>query len=308
MAEYLDTQETSAGISRIIKDAKKDLIIISPYLKVNQMMRDLIKGKSKIANLLSIKIIYGKTELQDSEKKWINEIEDLKLLYTKNLHAKCYFNENEAIITSMNLYEFSQQNNTEMGVLITKKDDSKAYEKLNADIEMLLGTSDRIRNIDEIKNIKSETKNENKHYNKELSFEQKKTIAILKEWRYLKSKEIYKPAYSILKDNEIIEISKNQIRTKEDLRRVKGIADIKINKFGREIMEMLGSVKKFTIVKIINTQIQYDKYEGYDRIQIENIDTKERKWLDTTQELPKKNKIVAVKINKTWFNEYIYLE
>ena len=39
------------------------------------------------------------------------------LYFSKNLHAKCYLNEKKMIITSMNLYEFSQVNNREMAFL-----------------------------------------------------------------------------------------------------------------------------------------------------------------------------------------------
>src|SRR5690606_5768052 len=37
------------------------------------------------------------------------------------LHAKYYANESRAILTSMNLYGFSQNNNIEVGVLMEKK-------------------------------------------------------------------------------------------------------------------------------------------------------------------------------------------
>lgn len=50
---------------------------------------------------------------------WPNTV-GIRTSLCKNLHAKCYLNENEAIITSMNLYEFSQMNNNEMGIHLTK--------------------------------------------------------------------------------------------------------------------------------------------------------------------------------------------
>ena len=45
----------------------------------------------------------------------------------KNLHAKCYLNEQSAVIGSMNMYEFSEKNNREMGVLVTKEDDPEVF-------------------------------------------------------------------------------------------------------------------------------------------------------------------------------------
>ena len=54
------------------------------------------------------------------------------------LHAKCYLNEQAAIITSLNLYEFSQQNNEEMGVYIENKDiGKKLYAEIFSDVNRL---------------------------------------------------------------------------------------------------------------------------------------------------------------------------
>ena len=46
----------------------------------------------------------------------------------KNLHAKCYLNEKMAVIGSMNMYEFSEKNNREMGVLVTREHDPDVFE------------------------------------------------------------------------------------------------------------------------------------------------------------------------------------
>ena len=48
------------------------------------------------------------------------KLEYVQSVFCKNLHAKCYLNESTCIISSLNLYEFSQVNNNEMGVLIEK--------------------------------------------------------------------------------------------------------------------------------------------------------------------------------------------
>ncbi|MBT7237581.1 hypothetical protein HN865_01860, partial [Candidatus Woesearchaeota archaeon] len=63
----------------------------------------------------------------------------------EKLHAKCYLNEERALITSMNFYEFSQVNNDEMGIVVIKDKDPQLYEDINKEIQRL------IRNNDEIK-------------------------------------------------------------------------------------------------------------------------------------------------------------
>ena len=63
--------------------------------------------------------------------------------YCKTLHAKCYFNENEALLTSMNLYDYSQVNNREMGILVTAEKDHELYSGI-------LEESERIRQQSEV--------------------------------------------------------------------------------------------------------------------------------------------------------------
>ncbi len=55
----------------------------------------------------------------------MQKLDFVRLSFCKNLHAKCYLNESECIISSLNLYEFSQINNNEMGILIRKYEDSR---------------------------------------------------------------------------------------------------------------------------------------------------------------------------------------
>lgn len=53
-------------------------------------------------------------------------------------------NESYALITSMNLYEFSLQNNDEMGILISKEEDEELYEAIRTQANFLLSRSDEI--------------------------------------------------------------------------------------------------------------------------------------------------------------------
>jgi hypothetical protein len=51
------------------------------------------------------------------------QIENLNLLSHPNLHSKCFYNGKYLIIGSMNLYDYSQRNNREMGVLFRRFDE-----------------------------------------------------------------------------------------------------------------------------------------------------------------------------------------
>lgn len=138
MAKYLHTQAISAAIVDLIKAAKSRLIIISPYLKLSDNMRDRLSDKN--AEKVPAQVIFGKSDLNPDEMRFLHELDHVHLYFSKNLHAKCYLNETQMIITSMNLYEFSQVNNREMGVLIDTgaEGDREVYNAAYEDIDSIL--------------------------------------------------------------------------------------------------------------------------------------------------------------------------
>ena len=116
MAKFLNTSATNYFLEEMIKDASDRLILISPFLKLNDRMKELLADKNRLK--IDVRIVYGKSELQPQEIEWLRGLTYIRTSFCKNLHAKCYMNENMCIVTSLNLYEFSQVNNNEMGVLI----------------------------------------------------------------------------------------------------------------------------------------------------------------------------------------------
>lgn len=93
---------------------------------------------------VQIKIVYGKDELKPNEKNSLAELENLSLFFFENLHAKCYLNESRMVITSMNMYEFSEKTNREMGVLIDRNSDKEIYEKAVAEVKSIIDSAESI--------------------------------------------------------------------------------------------------------------------------------------------------------------------
>lgn len=137
MAKYLKTSGISASLEDIISEAKEKLYIISPYLKLSDSIKERLNDKER--EKVEVRIIFGKQELNPSEMSFLQSLKYVRLYFSKNLHAKCYLNENKMLITSMNLYEFSQQNNREMGVLFERsiEEDKKIYDDAWKDIESI---------------------------------------------------------------------------------------------------------------------------------------------------------------------------
>lgn len=94
---------------------------------------------------IDVRMVYGKSELQPVEISWLRELTYIRTSFCKNLHAKCYLNEELCIVTSLNLYEFSQVNNNEMGILIRRTEDAELYRDAYEEAQRIIRISDEIR-------------------------------------------------------------------------------------------------------------------------------------------------------------------
>ncbi|MDD1621419.1 MAG: phospholipase D family protein [Methylococcaceae bacterium] len=143
MAKFLNTSATNYFLEELIKDAKDRLILISPFLKLNDRMKELLADKNRLK--IDVRIVYGKSELQPEEINWLKELTYIRTSFCKNLHAKCYLNEELCIITSLNLYEFSQINNNEMGVLMRRSEDADLYKDAYEEAQRIIRISEEVR-------------------------------------------------------------------------------------------------------------------------------------------------------------------
>lgn len=143
MGTFLNTSGTTYHLEELIKNASERLVLISPYLKLNTRIRELLEDKSRLK--IQTQIIYGKSQLHPDQANWLTAFPYIRCSFCKNLHAKCYLSESAAIITSMNLYEFSQVNNHEMGILLTRDDDPDLYNETNAEAQRILRMSDDLK-------------------------------------------------------------------------------------------------------------------------------------------------------------------
>ncbi|RVT51200.1 phospholipase D family protein [Acinetobacter indicus] len=150
MAKFLNTSATNFFLEELIKNAKERLILISPYLCLNDRIKELLEDKDRLK--IDIRIVYGKSDLHPEEIKWLQKLDYVRLSFCKNLHAKCYLNESECIISSLNLYEFSQINNNEMGILVRKYEDDEVFKDAYEEAQRIIRISDEVRiSLDEVK-------------------------------------------------------------------------------------------------------------------------------------------------------------
>ena len=143
MAKFLNTSATNYYLEELIKGASDRLILISPFLRLNDRIKELLEDKNRLK--IDVRLVYGKSELHPEEINWLKGLTYIRTSFCKNLHAKCYMNESMSIITSLNLYEFSQVNNNEMGVCFTRDDDPEIYKDAYAEAQRIIRISDEIR-------------------------------------------------------------------------------------------------------------------------------------------------------------------
>ena len=125
MAEALDTHALNMAISDIIDNAKTRLIIISPYLSIYSNLRKAIELADQRG--VNVIVVYRKVDDNSDVIKWLSSLKHIFIGHSDNLHAKYYGEDRGAAITSMNLYEYSQVNNEELGIFIRNKDDAEAF-------------------------------------------------------------------------------------------------------------------------------------------------------------------------------------
>ena len=164
MAKFLTTRGTTLEIENIINNAEKGLVLISPYWSIpNSLFQNLLTAEKRG---VGITIVYGKKELQNEMKQQLQKLQNTRVYFLDNLHAKCYFNEKSMVITSLNLYDFSEQNNREMGVLVANEneEDKELFEEAVKEARRILSLA-TIQNYDLKTTVQNDNKIPEKEYN-----------------------------------------------------------------------------------------------------------------------------------------------
>lgn len=138
MATFLTTLDTSSHIEKVIQHSQRRVTLITPYLQVNQHLMDRLREADRRG--VDLYLVFGKNQLRPEEMGKLRELTRLKLYFLDRLHAKCYANERHIIISSMNLYEFSEKNNREMSVLVSAED-GEAFVAARREIESIISAA-----------------------------------------------------------------------------------------------------------------------------------------------------------------------
>lgn len=141
MAVFLTTRGTISELEKIINNAVDGVALLSPFIRIPDSLFQNLKAADRRG--VKISIVYGKSQLEPETSKRLTKLRNAKLYFLENLHAKCYFNEKSMVITSLNLYDSSEANNREMGVLVTKREDEPVYNEAIREAGMIIALADR---------------------------------------------------------------------------------------------------------------------------------------------------------------------
>lgn len=118
-------------------------MLISPYIKIPDSLFQNLRAADQRG--VNITLVYGKKKtLEPDTQEQLNQLKKLKLYFLDNLHAKCYFNERAMVITSLNLFDFSEQNNREMGVLVTQQNHEGVFTEAIREAKMIISLATRL--------------------------------------------------------------------------------------------------------------------------------------------------------------------
>jgi len=244
MPELLTTLGISHSIEKLIREAEDEIILVTPYIKLSKNLYERLKQASSRG--IEVTIVYGKSDLDKKQSDLLAELENLNLFYLDKLHAKCYLNENRLIIGSMNMHEYSERENSELGVEFNKSDDEQIINEAlleiksfvqNAVLKKKSSRTDKVGFVSNVLNIGSTFHRElqkylNSVFNREL-FKIKTQTGWNRDHEYLEAENILSGLDVEIDDRLVFEF-----------------------KFEPEVVQKLSSCKRITDHKFVKNNLR----------------------------------------------------
>ncbi len=139
MVEFLNKDKAYGEIVEIVSKATSKVVLITPYIKVPDDLLERLKymdGKG-----VRIVVICREKDLKTEARNELRKLKNLELRFDEDLHAKCFYNENNMVITSLNLLESSERKNREMGVLLSSEKDLNVFKDALNEAEFIVSNA-----------------------------------------------------------------------------------------------------------------------------------------------------------------------
>jgi len=141
-AEFLSSVGVSYQIDRLLSEANSEIVFFCPVLKLHESV--ILRFRQADQRNVRITLVYGRERSQNKGMRWFKEFKNLRILYHDKLNSCIYRNEKELIVTSQGLEGLNSGINMNMGVLLTKMRDRKAFEDGIYEQELLVEHAEEI--------------------------------------------------------------------------------------------------------------------------------------------------------------------
>ena len=160
-------------LEELIKESKNYLLLISPFIDLSPRIKDVLIEKLEKHDF-ELRILFGKNEnniyksIKNDSIEFLKRFPNCEIRYSDRLHAKFYMNDYNIMLTSMNLYNYSLNNNIEVGMqqsyaskgLLGKAMDTSldfVDEKVQDLKKNVFGSNEEINPIEEFQKIFNES-------------------------------------------------------------------------------------------------------------------------------------------------------
>ena len=126
MAQFLTTKGSIARIEDVFTFARGELHLITPFVQLTDTHVRRLRDAD--ARGVCTTLVCRYDDLKREERRFFADLANGRVFDDPDLHAKCFINERGLVLTSLNLYAASEQNN-EMGVWLDAQEDREAYER-----------------------------------------------------------------------------------------------------------------------------------------------------------------------------------
>lgn len=118
--KLLADEQIEPEVIKIIREARKTVVLVTPYLNLTGHMKGAIeiasKQKWEKVQMMAIVRLEDKV-IRGNDVAWLGQ-QGVEVRAVEDLHAKIYMTEKAAIVGSMNLTEYSTKNSREIAFLV----------------------------------------------------------------------------------------------------------------------------------------------------------------------------------------------
>jgi len=132
-------------IRKMFQEEQKRLIIVSPFLDLNNELIEMLDSSPA-----RIHFLIRELKRNDEYKKMseiMGMVPKVDFIEIKDLHAKAFMSKEYTIIASLNLLKYSQENNFELGIIFKNVDYPELYNKFINELKDLLKENHHDENI-----------------------------------------------------------------------------------------------------------------------------------------------------------------